>query len=91
MEFGGQTLAGETCTMPPPSSPGPASGILCVLLRRMPSLAAIGHQEKEEDEEREEDPGVTQRCPHLSGRRGHGPGRQGQGREDSLDRAVLAK
>lgn len=33
--------------------------VLCVTLMRMPSPTENGHQEKEEDEEREEDPRVT--------------------------------
>lgn len=46
--------------MPPSSTPEVRQiEVLCVTLIRMPSPAEIGHQEKEEDEEREEDPRVT--------------------------------
>lgn len=60
MEIVGQTITGETGTMPPSSTPEVWQiEVLCVMLLRMPSPTEIGHQEKEEDEEREEDPRVT--------------------------------
>lgn len=46
--------------MPPSSTPEVRQiEVLCVMLIRMPSSTEIGHQEKEEDEEREEDLRVT--------------------------------